>query len=599
MRPIVLWRVLKDDVIADRLDSSTFGLSAIKAKADENQTDLDTALARLGAGLDTESAATKLDRALTRLGAGLDTTDASTKLDNIYTRIGVPAGTDISADIAKNLSEIGIVKARLGTPPTDIKTMLDDITSRVTGIQNNTRFTAPDLGIMQRPATAGASQAYIITANLYDTEGNMEDPDGNELDLQVTNTAGVDRSAKLYQDANLTTPAADADTAAGYVGKKMVRVSTGRYEAYYWVDNTDAEEGLRFHFNYKEGGVLKHQDRVGQVSDATNDLNQIRIVVEHATYGNAQLRTELDNIDAELANGTYGLAALNTDLDTLLTRIGTPATSLKQDHDDIVTQLGTSADGATTLGSHFAMLKWLEGELIAETDAIDAELANATYGLSALNSDLDSILSRIGAPATSLKQDHDDIKTQLGTSADAASMTASHFAALKDIHDDLAAVGAKVGTQLQQIEWMPVVGTAGGTDILNDDPTEFFEEGSTSSTTDAEIWRQTIDAPEAETKTVRGADLTLTVQGSVSAGSGDFTWQVGSGSSPTSWVNISDVVGLSTTELSYSRSGKLKISPEMDTLPFTIRLVAKVSSSLDTATIKVSSRTGGLIEYSI
>lgn len=42
-------------------------------------------------------------------------------------------------------------------------------------------------------------------------------------------------------------------------------------------------------------------------------------------------------------------------------------------------------------------------------------LDNATYGLSALNTDLDTILARIGVPATSLKADHDDIDTYLAT----------------------------------------------------------------------------------------------------------------------------------------------------------------------------------------
>jgi len=118
-----------------------------------------------------------------------------------------------------------------------------------------------------------------------------------------------------------------------------------------------------------------------KLDDPSTGLANIKVLIDalegkldNATYGLSALKALIDAIEAKLDNGTYGLAALNNDLDTLLLRL-TAARAGYLDNLNI---------GENVAGS-------------SQVDEVEGLLKDANYGLSALNTDLDTLLSRLTA----------------------------------------------------------------------------------------------------------------------------------------------------------------------------------------------------------
>jgi len=103
-------------------------------------------------------------------------------------------------------------------------------------------------------------------------------------------------------------------------------------------------------------------------------LDALEGKLDHGTYGLSALKTLIDALEAKLDNATYGLSALNNDLDTLLLRL-TAARAGYLDNLNI---------GENVAGS-------------SQVDEVESLLKDGTYGLSALNTDLDTLLSRLTA----------------------------------------------------------------------------------------------------------------------------------------------------------------------------------------------------------
>jgi hypothetical protein len=94
---------------------------------------------------------------------------------------------------------------------------------------------------------------------------------------------------------------------------------------------------------------------------------------------------EEKDIETILKHGTYGNAALNTDLDLILTRLGTP---------NYTTIVGDIANLITRSKGLEDIYNYISGPFYTAltTDRLD----HTTYGLSALNTDLDAIISSLG-----------------------------------------------------------------------------------------------------------------------------------------------------------------------------------------------------------
>lgn len=110
--------------------------------------------------------------------------------------------------------------------------------------------------------------------------------------------------------------------------------------------------------------------------DALNNLAVTDILSDSTPFAGADIGT----IKAALQNATYGLAALDTDLGTLLTRLtSTRAGYLDELDFDLSTRLGAPAGASISV----------------DIAAIKTEIDSATYGLSALDTDLGTLLTRL------------------------------------------------------------------------------------------------------------------------------------------------------------------------------------------------------------
>lgn len=115
------------------------------------------------------------------------------------------------------------------------------------------------------------------------------------------------------------------------------------------------------------------------------------------------------------------------------------------------------------------------------------------------------------------------------------------------------------------------------TSVLTNDPTVFKTAALDAVTTSfEELYRFTVNTPESGAKTVTSLDLNLFWQTLMTTGvSGSTKWQLGSGASPSTWVDITDVLTAIASETEHGRSGAF-LRSEAATLPFTLRLVGMV-----------------------
>ena len=167
-----------------------------------------------------------------------------------------PAGTVIG-DISLSESNIR------GTDSDTLKILsdqLDGVASAVLGVQNNTRLTC-GMPINLEIPDAGSAPGRIFV-NLYDTDGHIEDPDGDIIAVTVTQDDGTDVTARLFKEVTLTTPL-DTIGAGTFTGlKQLVKSSTGRYICFYKCASTDTPENVGFRLQYEENTLLEGADRI-------------------------------------------------------------------------------------------------------------------------------------------------------------------------------------------------------------------------------------------------------------------------------------------------------------------------------------------------
>ena len=202
-----------------------------------------------------------------------------------------------------------------------IKTAIDSIYSAVQGIQNNTRMTSGIPSAVEIPETGSIYTKFFI--NLFDSNGNKEDPDSNDIAVILTQADGTNvTAARLFQDGDGTDTALAASTE--FVGpKKLVQDSAGRYYAFYKSNTAHVEEVLNFQFKYKEVGVEGGRDVAMEVLD---DLGNIETDI-------AAIKAKTDNLPANTATVLSGIvsdiaalndistAQVNTEVDTALADI--------------------------------------------------------------------------------------------------------------------------------------------------------------------------------------------------------------------------------------------------------------------------------------
>ncbi len=205
-------------------------------------------------------------------------TDVETDTQDIQTKIGTPAGASVSADIATNLGAIQ-------------------------NIQNNTRLTSAIPSYMLVPGSG--NNVYKVSVNFYDTDGNMEDPDSNDLGIKASTFDGSSKSALLYQDSAVTSPLTNSGI-SGY--KKLVRIGTGQYECYVKIASTELADQWLFEFALDEGTVRLYYTRTtlilesvpGTVTLAASDTNRQIVAQAIKNYDSSGIAVGADSIYDDL-----------------------------------------------------------------------------------------------------------------------------------------------------------------------------------------------------------------------------------------------------------------------------------------------------------
>jgi hypothetical protein len=178
-----------------------------------------------------------------------------------------------------------LIKAKTDNLPadpaddSDLDASIATLQTAVSAIQNNTRFTAAVPTYMTKP-DAG-DEPVRMSSNLYDTDGNMEDPVNSEILVRVFQDDGTQLNALLYKENaltnNLDNPTDDASFPNASGWRAMEREAAGRYFLFYKVGNAATEETLTVEFGWDEGGNDNFQSRSTEVADVHGDLAAILV----------------------------------------------------------------------------------------------------------------------------------------------------------------------------------------------------------------------------------------------------------------------------------------------------------------------------------
>lgn len=253
--------------IDDKLPSSTY----LKGTADADG-GMDTA-DKADVNAQADLALTDYDPP-TRTEATSDKNEIIAEVDANETKID-----NLDSDLVTHDTD---VKALIGTPVADVSTDIATNLTAITSIQNNTRFTSAIPEQMQKPDSS--SRAFRWTGNLYDTDGNMEDPTNNEILIRVLQADGTAITANLYKEQALTNPLDNATDQVNFPSgdgwRAMERLGTGKYDLFYKVASTETEESLTVEFGWYETGVIMSQYRATEVVDYAGDIEDIQAKVD-------------------------------------------------------------------------------------------------------------------------------------------------------------------------------------------------------------------------------------------------------------------------------------------------------------------------------
>jgi hypothetical protein len=239
----------------------------------------------------------------------LDTTSIKTTVEDSNTKINDPA--------------IGL---------SNLKTLIDNATQIVSNISNVTRFNAP----LPKPLIRKESgtKTYKIPVYLYDNNGDMEDPNANEIQVAIEDESGNSRDSLI--------------TGFSAQPHYINRDAQGQYNFELTIPDNAALEQLNFKFEYTEGiapndktliqgattEIIQEAAASGLALETTSQeiltdtadmqprVLDIQTKINDATYGLSAIKalidivnTNTDGVEGELTNATYGLAAIRTQLD--------------------------------------------------------------------------------------------------------------------------------------------------------------------------------------------------------------------------------------------------------------------------------------------
>jgi len=242
-----------------------------------------------------------------------------------------PRVVDIEIDVDANRTTLESGISGLDA----LKALIDAVQSSVDGISNVTRFSAsvPSESVIP---PAGNTDSRI-NMQLVDNNGNLEDPDADQIEVSAFDASGVDvTGAHLIFGGQ-------ANNGNGKVD--AVKDSQGQYRVEFRVPNTADPGLLTLKFEYKEGGnpiastratVLvdeiqaggtaletTSQDILADTADMQPKIDAINTIIFDAGNGLAAIKALLaivdgkaDTLIADIQSGVFGLPALKTLIDS-------------------------------------------------------------------------------------------------------------------------------------------------------------------------------------------------------------------------------------------------------------------------------------------
>ena len=295
---------------------------------------------------------------------------------------GAPAADSVNADLDTLKTN---VDQKLSTMESNIRgadsdtletlsDQLDTVQSTVSNISNVTRLSRAVPSYFTRPSAGNT--AILIEVALKDANGNMQDPDGNQLAMTVYNASGTSRDAQLFKEEAFSN-ALDAGSGTFLAYKKLVRAATGLYYCYYQLASDAAEETLTFKFGWEENASALYEYSASQVTDATNDINLILSQTQKLTFdGSNRIIADAraisastaaaDSLEANIGNLDQAISATESNIR------GIDADTLKTIADDIASLLSQVAKDATVAktGADGDTLETLSDQIDLQATAI-------------------------------------------------------------------------------------------------------------------------------------------------------------------------------------------------------------------------------------
>lgn len=344
------------DVAAVKADCVT-----IKSYTDTVEASLTTALADLVTlkgytdSLETGVGSVLSDTSVLKADTTTIKSDLSTTKSDVATiKSKLPAAGDIIAADA----DMDDVKSKVTTIYTALPAATATIASQndVLAIQNNTNFAASVASPIILPAV-GDEVWVPITCQLRDESGNMEDPDSNELTIQVRADAAFSFFTALYTDRNGDTLLTASSTFTDFY--KLTRISQGVYEGWMKVTSGCFAGSYTITFKYKESTITQVYTRNTEMTQKDANLNVVLANNADNKLVIAQAMKESDVSESTVVDGSI-MHDLLTDLSTIINKL--PAGTISD------LSLSTTVENVTLSTILSLMMAMVDGKYVINTD---------------------------------------------------------------------------------------------------------------------------------------------------------------------------------------------------------------------------------------
>lgn len=183
-----------------------------------------------------------------------------------------------------------------------IKGLIDTAISGIGSIQQATRTVVGFPSELITPATG--SKVYEVLINIYNSQGALEDPDSNLVNVSLQNSAGLDRG-NLF-------------TGGGSSPKAATRLAQGRYKIELTIPAGASKEQINLLVNYTENTIPMEAVRSANlVSDVDASGLAQQITVQAILDDTSVMQPEVASILAEVTSAAHGLSIIKGAIDSL------------------------------------------------------------------------------------------------------------------------------------------------------------------------------------------------------------------------------------------------------------------------------------------